>query len=602
MTSSAGSPSAGLLQLAEHLRMHPEAIHADPERLAERFQLPIDLVRSALNGVRGSLSEASEREAAAPGPLRTVPEALCRVVFGPAARWLHDLWIRATEKPLGLIAGSTVFGLLGGVLSELPGGVAMTTGADVRLRGGGIVVLLGVVLTAQMACLARHGMVRLALFGGLLNWVLISTYAITSIWYRHHTGPDSERNIVPELVLLTLALLIFAALYGAIGAVVSVLGAYSRLRRAERRRERLSRQELLERMFEIEERLRAGPEVSASPRSLLEQPWVPEVRRRLLPLSLAVGAALGLGFLAATATLETASQSAPGVTGSEVLNVAVTLVFVAAWLLGQTSIAFLAGRFSRALAPCLGFALASELPEMLPWAGHGPDAFLAEFYPEKAAALIVSVAIAAIGSLGAVVEERGRRERLLRENDPAALLTELLEIQRLLAPSRSNVCILVVDVAKSSAMKANADPYIVEYTFREYQSLVRECCDAFGGTIHSTAGDGAVAGFPSAAQALAAAKRIQTRIAEFNRRTNRLAAPFRLRIGLHQGRVVGELSEVQFAEVIDIAAHVEEVAPVGGIAVTETVAQDLEGEALAELKQPVDGHRVLVVLNPTEDA
>jgi class 3 adenylate cyclase len=119
--------------------------------------------------------------------------------------------------------------------------------------------------------------------------------------------------------------------------------------------------------------------------------------------------------------------------------------------------------------------------------------------------------------------------------------------------------------------------------------------------VHSTAGDGAVVAFPSCTEGFAAAKRIQTDIEDFNRETNRLGSPFRLRVGLHVGRVAGELEKVQFTEVIDIAAHVQTVAPVGGIAMTELVAEQLGGEPAVQLKDPVDGHTVMLVLNPTVD-
>ncbi len=602
MTQTAGDEPAGFLKLADHLRQHPEALHAPPERLAETFGLPVDRVRSVLATVR-AIRAAPASSTPHRSRWRVGWSLFCHRFCGPVGQLLRRGWLRTTNRPSLFVGVSTGVALLAGWIAENPTPLAIAgRDAALRLQGGGLVALFLAVLVAQMACFARHAMVRQALFGALVNWVVLSTFSITAIWYQQHSGPNPDRNIVPELVLLSVGLLLLAGLYGLMGSVVSILGAYASMRRADRRKERLSRQELLERLFEIEERLRRGTAAEQGPRPLLEQPWVQALRRRLWAFSAVSGLLLGLGFVGSAAGLRTAAGNVRGATGADVISILLALVFVAGWFLAQVAVAFLAGKFWRAFLACSLFALCHLLPEALPISGFGPERFLASLYPEKAAQLLASLAIAAMGSLGAAVEERARRENLLRRNDPGALLAELMEVQRLLAPSRANVCILVVDVAKSSAMKANADPYVVEYCFREYQSLVRECVEAFGGTIHSTAGDGAVAGFPSAAQALAAAKRIQTRIGEFNRLVNRLASPFRLRIGLHQGSVVGELSEVQFAEVIDIAAHVEEVAPVGGIAVTEVVAEDLPDERLAELKEPVDGHRVLVVLNPTEDA
>jgi len=50
---------------------------------------------------------------------------------------------------------------------------------------------------------------------------------------------------------------------------------------------------------------------------------------------------------------------------------------------------------------------------------------------------------------------------------------------------------------------------------------------------------------------------------------------------------------------VDIAAHVEAASPVGGIAMTDRVANALEGESLAQVAEPIDGWHVYFALNPT---
>ena len=54
-------------------------------------------------------------------------------------------------------------------------------------------------------------------------------------------------------------------------------------------------------------------------------------------------------------------------------------------------------------------------------------------------------------------------------------------------------------------------------------------------------------------------------------------------------------------EVIDIAAHIQETAPVGGIAMSERVADSLEGEPLARMRDMIDGWPIVLALNPTGD-
>ena len=205
------------------------------------------------------------------------------------------------------------------------------------------------------------------------------------------------------------------------------------------------------------------------------------------------------------------------------------------------------------------------------------------------------------GYLGGIVQRRAAEELSLAQNDPASILAEMVRIQWRLSDRTNMVCVMVVDAAKSSEMKSFADPLAVEYSFREYQTLLEDLSKHLDGRVHSTAGDGAVIAFNSAEAAFTAAKRIQTDIERFNREDNRLQLPFRLRVGLHLGEVVGDLDEVEFTEVIDIAAHVQAAAPVGGIAVTERVAEHLDADEFVPLARQVDGQNVLLALNPLVD-
>jgi class 3 adenylate cyclase len=333
---------------------------------------------------------------------------------------------------------------------------------------------------------------------------------------------------------------------------------------------------------------------------LLDHPALEQIRQNPTAGAAAMGLALGLLYVLPAAWLSNLHGTQTGSSGFSVARASLGVVVALAWLFAQAGLGFLSGRFVRALAACLLFDLACGLPMMIP-IYYGSRHFIGVWRDLWVPLSFLTVAIAWVGSMGAVVEERAARERRLRHNDPAALLAEMLDIQYMLTPTTSEVCILVVDAARSAEMKAAADPFVVEYSFREYQRLVQDISERFGGTVHSTAGDGAVVAFPSCSEAFAAAKRIQTDVEDFNRETNRLRSPFRLRIGLHVGRVAGELEKIQFTEVIDIAAHVQAVAPVGGIAMTQLVAEQLEGEPAVQLKDTVDGHTVMLVLNPTVD-
>jgi class 3 adenylate cyclase len=201
--------------------------------------------------------------------------------------------------------------------------------------------------------------------------------------------------------------------------------------------------------------------------------------------------------------------------------------------------------------------------------------------------------LSGIGALAGSVAAQGARGRHVRElramGNAASAIAEVIRIQWRMEAVPSNVCVMSVDVAGSSKMKMGAAPLLAEYSFREYQRYVAEIVEAHQGRIHSTAGDGVVAAFDSCRKACAAAREIQRGMFRFNNESNRLRTPFRLRIGLHMDSVAGDLRNVEFSRVIDVAAHVESVAPVGGIAVTEPVAKRLLGERLEPAPAPVDG-------------
>jgi class 3 adenylate cyclase len=215
--------------------------------------------------------------------------------------------------------------------------------------------------------------------------------------------------------------------------------------------------------------------------------------------------------------------------------------------------------------------------------------------------MVLALLIGTFAGLGARIEERAAHESRLQEDDPVALIANWIRIQWQLSPHRKNVCVMVVDTKASSQMKAESDPLVAEWSFREYQKFIESISGRWGGSVHATSGDGAVVAFQSPNEAFAAARAIQREIDPFNRNVNRLRSPFRLRIGLHVGYLQGDIDDVEFTEVIDIAAHIEATSPVGGIAMSKAVADALAGEGLAQIKDSIDGHDVFFALNPTGD-
>lgn len=179
------------------------------------------------------------------------------------------------------------------------------------------------------------------------------------------------------------------------------------------------------------------------------------------------------------------------------------------------------------------------------------------------------------------------------------LLKQLIESQEELKKGEKTVTFLCVDVAGSTAIKQNADPLAVEYTFNEYTNYIRSTAMKFGGALHSTAGDGVLLTFDQPQQAFMAARRMQAGMLEFNAFRNRIGRPFALRCGIHTGTVMaaqGDAANVNYSQVIDLCVHAQRAAPVGGIAITAASAYYLPGgpAAIGKERTEVQGHRVLL--------
>ncbi|HRJ26122.1 MAG TPA: adenylate/guanylate cyclase domain-containing protein [Fimbriimonadaceae bacterium] len=196
--------------------------------------------------------------------------------------------------------------------------------------------------------------------------------------------------------------------------------------------------------------------------------------------------------------------------------------------------------------------------------------------------LVYAVGGALLGSLSHKIMARVRGSLGLK--DPAAerqeLLAQLMEIQDKLHGDKKALTFLSIDMVGSTQMKMESDPLAVEYTFNEYHRYVEAIVRKHGGNIHSTAGDGVTAAFDDVQPAFLAARQIQSGLIELNTHRNRIQKPIALRIGLHTGEVWGAgdgVERVNFSSVIDVAAHLQKVCPVGGVAVSDLAARSLQG-------------------------
>jgi class 3 adenylate cyclase len=206
----------------------------------------------------------------------------------------------------------------------------------------------------------------------------------------------------------------------------------------------------------------------------------------------------------------------------------------------------------------------------------------------------------AVGAFAGLVGQRllDVNRKKLGIRDPASERRELLEqlqnIQEKLKSDERFVTFLSVDVVGSTRLKAEADPLTAEFTFNEYHRYVQAVAERHGGRVHSTAGDGVTCVFEDPQQAFSAGRALLAGLFEFNAFRNKLSRPMELRGGVHTGNVHApgaDLVQVNFAHVIDVAAHLQKAVEPGALAVSEETARYLPGgfTAVGEDRVQVEG-------------
>jgi adenylate cyclase len=104
---------------------------------------------------------------------------------------------------------------------------------------------------------------------------------------------------------------------------------------------------------------------------------------------------------------------------------------------------------------------------------------------------------------------------------------------------------------------------------------------AHGGRLVKLMGDGALAEFPSAVDALGAAIEFQQAMAEANR-DQPVDTAIVFRVGLHLGDLIVD-GEDLYGDGVNVAARLEAEAPPGGIVVSRAIREAVEGRLKAKL-------------------
>jgi class 3 adenylate cyclase len=544
--------------LIRHLRENPG--DRDVQRLAVVFGLDPSLVETAVASVPTARGATERGRSHAPGLVRLLAKPWSLAVERP---W-RTLWLLAVANA---------------VLTALSMALPDRSQA---LTAGLVAVSLLLLPGVMIAVATHHGSVKLAVGSAA---IAAASFAVGSV---RLSGPLP--NTVAALLVTTLAL---ALLYSLVAVPVSVLAGYRKVRREKAAHRAMTRQQMLARVFELRDQLRSDRR-SDPVWSLYDQPVMVWLRHHVWWVApLAQLGVSGLGsVLLWTADPNRLSLTDATRAGAEALVVSLLLTVLQGAM--QFAFGLIAKRARLAVLLILLTNLVSWGSAALPGSFYSLADMAAMPIGQLLFGFTVFLMVGIAGALAGQIHEHAVTAKRTRDHDPETLLAELVELEWRLTPRATRTCVMVVDVAGSTALKTGADPFEAEWSFREYQNLVERVCERYRGKVHSTAGDGAVVGFPDSDAALAAAIAVQAEIETFNQTTNRLG-PFRLRIGLHSGEVQGDLDQVQFTRVIDLAAHIESLCPVGGVAVSESVAAEVGRDKFDPFAQTADGHEAFAL-------
>lgn len=567
--SSFGEHREDLSELIDFLRSTKNISFSEAQGIAEKFGYPVEFITEIISALRLNSSR------------QPTAQIFWRAVAGTWSQ-IYDkckkIWVASTANPVWFVlsTGATGYLLTFALVSLLPKN-------DQNYFG--FVIALTFVL--HQLCFARHGMLRYPLYSAVA--VVVATL-IANMGRSDLVQSLGKAGIIFGAVTT-------GVLYSVLGGLAALLGGMIRASRRDVWIQKLSRQEALDRLFFLNESLsKLGKNVGSGTRKsniLTEY----QGGRQWVLISFLAGIIVGS---VRVLVLGGYQHVFPGAMARDPIFMLLQVFSIIVTCASFLAIGFATGTIKRAIASQFVAYFGYVVTSLIRLGGFGPDALLSQIrFPYLVNVTFLLLCSGLIAGFGAKVEDSARRERRRANNDPASMIAEAVILERALQADRAQSCVVSVDVARSTAMKTDQDPLVVEWSFREYHNLLAECATSVGGQVLSTSGDGAILTFSNCLDAVVAAKDVQTRMSWFNLRVNRLDSPFRLRIGIHSDEVQGDLNDVQFTHVIDIAAHIQNHAPVGGILISQTVASQITDEPLTELKDPVEGEPVFLVNNPT---
>ncbi len=171
-----------------------------------------------------------------------------------------------------------------------------------------------------------------------------------------------------------------------------------------------------------------------------------------------------------------------------------------------------------------------------------------------------------------------------------------------MSQSRQLAAIMFTDIVGYTAMMGNNEQKAFEL-LRKNREIQKPIIEEFGGQWIKELGDGVMASFSAASNAVYAAIKIQE--ACFNSKA------FELRIGIHQGEVVFENGDV-FGDAVNIASRLQSLAPPAGIYVSESVHRNVSNkndirseflrvENLKNVREPIQVYKIFSAGNEVNE-
>ena len=141
-------------------------------------------------------------------------------------------------------------------------------------------------------------------------------------------------------------------------------------------------------------------------------------------------------------------------------------------------------------------------------------------------------------------------------------------------PRRKLAAIVFTDIVDYSSL-ANRDEKAALKLLKKQRRLLKPLVKQFEGEWLKEIGDGLLLSFDSSLSAVECALAIQAKVLGMEH--------LELRIGIHQGDVVREGNDI-LGDGVNIASRIEEYAPVGGVAVSGKIQQDLISQPQYEVR------------------